>query len=409
MFRQRAMRVVSSFAVLLAVTTAYAPVWAQHKSGPSGRGGSGGRSGGSGGRAGSYTGRAGGYGGGARSSGGRAQNYTGRAGGYSGRAGNSGGRAGSYTGRSGSSTSRAGGYSRGAGIHTGRAGGYSGRSGSSTSRAGGYSRGAGIHTGRVGSYTGRAGGYSGRAGNHGGHHGNHGHHHEPFRFGLHFGIGHDPYWYGYSIRPNRYVTVNDVPRTSYYVVPDSVAAPSPPSAAPDSVRSAAGTTREGLEFQRRAEAEFRAGRYDQAARFANHAVIEMPGNGILFLFVSQTLLANDDHRGAAAAAQRGMSLLDRKEWGHVVKNFRRYYGNGDYVKHVRALEKFVNDNPDVAFARFLLGYHYGFLGHQKEARAQLAQAVAMESRDELAGRLLELFGGSAAPQPQSPTPQPAQP
>jgi hypothetical protein len=43
-----------------------------------------------------------------------------------------------------------------------------------------------------------------------------------------------------------------------------------------------------------------------------------------------------------------------------------------------------------------LGYHYGFLGHPTEARAELAEAVKLEDRDEIAARLLEQFGGKAS-------------
>ena len=222
------------------------------------------------------------------------------------------------------------------------------------------------------------------------------HYYYPFSFGFYYGAS--PYGYDYYGRsPGYTVLVND-PVT--YVADDSArgreARPSTESGS-----AASQTTEEGLTFQRRAEAAFRAGRYDQGVRFGNHAAVEMPRNGKLFLFVAQALFALDDYRGAAGAVHRAMSLLDAKDWGYVAENFRRYYTNADYVEQVRRLEKFITDNPDAAYARFLLGYHYGFLGHGSEARRQLTKAVELESRDELARRLLELFGGTA-PAPSAP-------
>jgi tetratricopeptide (TPR) repeat protein len=149
----------------------------------------------------------------------------------------------------------------------------------------------------------------------------------------------------------------------------------------------------GLEYQRRAEASFRARDYDQAARLANHAAVEMPRHGKHFLFLSQALFAVGDYRGAAAAAQQGMALADSKGWGDVVKDYRRYYTGTDYGDQLKRLEGFVAKNPDAGYARFLLGYHYGFLGYPAQARRELSKAVELESRDEIATRLLELFGG----------------
>jgi tetratricopeptide (TPR) repeat protein len=159
-------------------------------------------------------------------------------------------------------------------------------------------------------------------------------------------------------------------------------------------RRESSTTEEAKGFQRRAEIAFREGRYDEAVRLANHAVVEMPNDGRLFLFLSQALFAVGDYGAAAGAAHHAMSASDEDDWGYVVENFQRYYGNGnDYTDQLRRLEKFTRENPDAPYARFLLGYHYGFLGHPKEARAELAEAAKLEGRDELAGELLVRFGG----------------
>ena len=160
----------------------------------------------------------------------------------------------------------------------------------------------------------------------------------------------------------------------------------------------------------RAQGAFRDGDYDQALRLAQHAAVDNADDGKLFLFLSQALLASDDYRGSADAAHRAMSLLEPKDWGYVVENFRRYYKNADYVEQILRLEKFVQENPEAAHARFLLGYHYGYLGYSKEAVRELSKAAELESRDELARRLIERFGGQAPARPQpKPRPAPAPP
>jgi len=94
-----------------------------------------------------------------------------------------------------------------------------------------------------------------------------------------------------------------------------------------------------------------------------------------------------------------------------VANFRRYYGNDDYAKQMKLLAKYIEENPDAAHARFLRGYHWGFLGHLDIARRDLAKAIELESRDKLAASLLERFGGKKISPPSPPVPEgaPAEP
>ena len=160
--------------------------------------------------------------------------------------------------------------------------------------------------------------------------------------------------------------------------------------------------RPGPDYQRGAEEAFRAERYDQSLRLGNHALVETPGNGKLHLFVSQLLFATGDYPRAAAAIHEGTSLLEPKDWGYVVQNYPHYYSSDAYVKQMDRLAKFVQENPNAAYARLLRGYHFGFLGHKEAARRDLAKAVELESRDQLAARLLEMFAGETLPDPADP-------
>lgn len=191
-----------------------------------------------------------------------------------------------------------------------------------------------------------------------------------------------PYYYG------------ETQVSSAYLDPDSPAATSQLAAPPPRMQRA--TTPEGRDFQRRAEEAFRRGQYDQAVRWANHAVVEMPQDGRMFEFLSQALFAVGDYGAAAGAAHQGIAMQDDAAWGGIVKDFGRFYGNpNDYTEQLRRLEKFANQHAEAPYARFLLGYQYGFLGYPTEGRRELEKAVSLESRDEIAQRLLEQFGGTA--------------
>ncbi len=146
-------------------------------------------------------------------------------------------------------------------------------------------------------------------------------------------------------------------------------------------------------FQLQAEQAFREHRYEEAARLSNHALVEDGQNGKLHLFASQTLYALGDYQSAAAAIQQGAALLDRSEWGFVVENYKEFYRGDDYVTQTARLVEFSKKNPDAAYAHFLLGYQYKFLGYDESARKRLSKAVALESRDRLAAELLVMAGG----------------
>lgn len=211
------------------------------------------------------------------------------------------------------------------------------------------------------------------------------------------GYGYSPYfdfyygprydYYGYYPGPYGYYNRGFGPGPYYYDIP-----------------SVANMYREVREpkaetFFYRAEAAFRQGNYEEAVRLAQHATVEMPRSGKLFLFLSQSLFAVGNYGGAAEAAHRGMSLLDEKDWGWVVENFRRYYSNTDYVDQVKRLENFVAENPNAGEAHFLLGYHYGFLDYPAEARRELTRARELGSDAGLSARLLARFGGTPGPAP----------
>ena len=277
--------------------------------------------------------------------------------------------------------------------------------------------GGGHHGGGVGIHLG-GGHHGGGIGIHlgGGHHGGHyygghvfGHHlaHDYFSYGhhapLHFGFSAGP-WYGWY----------DDPHYDYYVAPVVVqpvvqAAKVPvqevPAARPDVPASS--SSADGVAYKRRAEAAFRAGNYREALRHANHAIVELPRDGKLYLLTAQALLAVGDYRSAAAAIHQGVSLLDAEEWGYVVKDFDRFYQGDAFVRHIKQLDEYIEKNPQSAYAYFVRGYEYGFLDYKEAAIKDLRRAFELEPRDELAARLIERFGGAPPVPPKQGTVPPA--
>ena len=166
------------------------------------------------------------------------------------------------------------------------------------------------------------------------------------------------------------------------------AAEPPPAPSPD---------RELLdEFATLAEEAFQRGDYEKAARFWRHALVEDPQNGLLFLLMGQALFATGKYREAAGAVQAGLALLEEKDWGVVVSNWRDLYGKPeDYTKHLRALEKAIQENPNDPALRFLVGYHYGFLGYPKEAARELGYLKELAPKDRIGLRLLEIMQARA--------------
>jgi tetratricopeptide (TPR) repeat protein len=87
----------------------------------------------------------------------------------------------------------------------------------------------------------------------------------------------------------------------------------------------------------------------------------------------------------------GMKGLPPEKWGSVVANYAQLYGNAqDYTDQLRALEKARNAKPDDPAARFLLGYHYYYLGHNKEAFRESDKAIQLEPKDPFARTIRNL-------------------
>ena len=152
-------------------------------------------------------------------------------------------------------------------------------------------------------------------------------------------------------------------------------------------------------FQRDAELAFMAGRYTEAQRHIDHALIEDKGNPYLLLYASQVHFANGDYRRAAFEIETAIHVLPQNEWDIVISNYPTIYGQNDYVSHMAQLEQFCNQHPLDSYAFSLRGFHFGCLGHADSARRDFEKALSVDPNNSLAKTLLDSL--VAPPNPES--------
>ena len=145
-------------------------------------------------------------------------------------------------------------------------------------------------------------------------------------------------------------------------------------------------------FAQKGENDFKTADYKSAVYSWRHALVDDPQNGVLTLMLAQGLFATGSFDEAAGAVQQAMQLLPEDQWGVVVSNYRELYGKiGDYTTQLRALEKAVKQAPDDPGLRFLLGYHYGYLGYPAQAVKQLDKTLELAPADQMAQKLRDQF------------------
>jgi hypothetical protein len=211
----------------------------------------------------------------------------------------------------------------------------------------------------------------------------------PFLIGL--GLGYGAYGTGgnYGGYNNPPVIVDN----SQVVVPQDEPVIAPP---PD----------RNLDYAAMGEDDFRAGRYSEALVNFRHALVEEPNNAGLMLLLAQSLFQTSHWTEAAGATELAMGSLPEERWGTVVENYRQLYGNiGDYTSQLKALEGVAKEQPNDPALRFLLGYHFGFLGFPKQAVRELGKAVELEGRDPAARRLHDLFAAKVGVPEVGPVPE----
>jgi tetratricopeptide (TPR) repeat protein len=142
------------------------------------------------------------------------------------------------------------------------------------------------------------------------------------------------------------------------------------------------------DFAGQGEANFKAGKYQAAARDFRHALVDDPTNAGVLMLLGQTAFAMGQYNEAAGATELAMKLLPDDKWGSVITNYTQLYGKAqDYTDQLRAVEKARDQKPEEPAVRFLLGFHYCYLGHTKEALAELDKAIQLQPQDPFARQL----------------------
>jgi hypothetical protein len=162
-------------------------------------------------------------------------------------------------------------------------------------------------------------------------------------------------------------------------------------------------------FAREGEDAFKARDYKSAVRSWRHALLDDPNNATLVMLLAQGLFAAGEYDESAGAAQAAMRMLPQDKWGVVVGNYTELYSNTqDYVDQLKTLEKAVKDDPKDPARRFLVGFHYGYLGYPADAVRELDKLVEMNPKDELGRKLRDLMAEEAKKKgpPKSDTPTP---
>jgi len=111
------------------------------------------------------------------------------------------------------------------------------------------------------------------------------------------------------------------------------------------------------------ETAFRSGDYLGAIEDWKSALADGSRNPVLVMLLGQAYFAAGNYRESAVTTQAAMHALPQDRWGVVVSNREELYGNPrSYIFQLEQLESAVNENPKDAAQRFLLAYHYAYLG-----------------------------------------------
>lgn len=204
--------------------------------------------------------------------------------------------------------------------------------------------------------------------------------------------GYDGYsfldYYGYG---DVYSGLPDPPaeRSAAYAGGEPAVPPPPPdvqTAIPPESEAESVEAEAGRQFYADALSSFQRGDYREAARLANHAVIERPRDAKVHEVLALALFAAGEYRGAAMESHAAVALGPVSDWPTL---FRYYNDLPTYEKQLGALGEYVRKNPASLDARFLLAYHDLMLGHAKEAKDLLVEIVAKVPKDTQAVELLK--------------------
>src|SRR5262249_49166206 len=137
-----------------------------------------------------------------------------------------------------------------------------------------------------------------------------------------------------------------------------------------------------IDWYGRGRSAFFRGSYGEAVRDWRRAAERERQDGNLRAQLALALFQDGEYGEAAEAVRRALALLPQENWRSVVAHRDLLYRDpGDYANRLDDLEKLTRKKPTAAL-HLLLGYHYAFLGRNREALRELDRALELSPKDE---------------------------
>ena len=189
----------------------------------------------------------------------------------------------------------------------------------------------------------------------------------------------------------------------------SYAQPIPVAYNPTVVTTASTSPTTCDQFLDDAIAAFKQTNYDAALDLANKGLAQCPNDSVIHEFRALVLFAKADYQQAASTIHSVLAVGPGWNWTTLSS---LYSSVPTYTVQLRALEDFVQQNPQDGASRFLLAYHYLADGYPDAAERQLQQVVKLVPNDRVAADMLKMTAKPAPeqvaqPQPAAGQPQPA--
>jgi tetratricopeptide (TPR) repeat protein len=190
------------------------------------------------------------------------------------------------------------------------------------------------------------------------------------------------YDWGYSQYANPYYspsTVVVVQQPGYdYTQPLNPGAAAPAQSATDQAN---------LLFDQARET-FKGANYASALSLVDQALAQLPNDPSLHEFRALILFSMGRFEEAATPLYAVLTAGPGWDWATVIG---LYADSGTYTRQFRALESYVQQNPQSAAAHFVLAYHYLVQSHTVEAVTQLREASRLQPKDTVSAQLLQYF------------------
>ncbi len=131
---------------------------------------------------------------------------------------------------------------------------------------------------------------------------------------------------------------------------------------------------------------FEKGDYAAAQKECDQAIKLLPANTNLHEFRALCQFARSDYKEAAATLHEVLANGPGWDW-KTLSSF--YTGAETYTKQLRALERYLTENPEDAAGRFVLAYQYLVLDSRDVAVDQLKVVLKLQPTDTLSATIVE--------------------